>query len=226
MKQLLSNLLGSTVCAQDGECGVVKDFYFDDHLWVLRYLVCELTDNSGKRSVLVPSGHFLTKEWDLPVFPVDLTVRQVSECPDPESDLPVSQQKLADLAGTIPWPAVGGIGAPGFLLTVPAQSRTQPGDPHLRSYRVVRGYEVSSSQGNFGSVRDFVVDDRGWEVYSLIVRMSRWLPRKTVMVSPHWASEIDWAAGTIWTNTPAVEWKSAPSFSRRKRPALFPAWRV
>ena len=83
---------------------------------------------------------------------------------------------------------------------------------------MVSRYRVASAQKIVGRVKDFVVDDTGWVIHSLIVRVGPWYHRNAVMVSPHWAKEIDWAEGTIWTDTHLVDWHQAPAFSIRQRP--------
>lgn len=219
MKQLLSNLIGSKVAATDGNCGTIRDFYFDDHQWVLRYLYCHLDHPTAEGSaVLVPSGHFLPKEWDLRVFPVDQTVAEVVAGPRPESDLPVSKQMTQNFGSYISWPDVGAVGTPGFLLVPAPVPTTPPGDPNLRSYQVVRHYRVESPRKVLGSVVDFVIDDADWRIHGLIVRLGPWYRSRTVMVSPFWATQIDWAQGSLWTDTHPVDWQTAPAFSRQ-RPA-------
>lgn len=212
MKLLLSHLIGSTVSSRNGPCGILRDFYFDDHHWVLRYLVCQLTP--GRTSVLIPSGHFLRRDWDLPLFPVDLTLGEVKDCPRPESDRPVSQQKQRALGSLIHWPEMGAFGTPGFLMTLPTGS-TPAGDPHLRSYQVVRRYTVDSSWGALGRVKDFVIDDADWSIHGLLVKLAPWYRPKTVMVSPQWARRIDWLEGSIWTDARPADWQTAPTFTAR-----------
>ena len=41
MKRDINSLIGFKIAATDGELGTVKDFYFDDHSWTIRYLIVE-----------------------------------------------------------------------------------------------------------------------------------------------------------------------------------------
>lgn len=41
MLRSLKHLYGDTLCASDGEIGQVKDFYFDDQSWAVRYLIVD-----------------------------------------------------------------------------------------------------------------------------------------------------------------------------------------
>ncbi|MES1194358.1 MAG: PRC-barrel domain-containing protein, partial [Opitutus sp.] len=55
MLQNIKELYGSKLAASDGEIGHVKDFYFDDHTWVVRYVVADTgTWLSGRLVLLSP----------------------------------------------------------------------------------------------------------------------------------------------------------------------------
>lgn len=219
MKILLSSLLGSTVSTVDGEVGRVHDFYFDDHKWTLRYLVCRFPSKERRESVLIPATQFRPKEWDLPLFPIGLTTKQVHECSDCDSDMPVSRQKALEVGASIPWPAAIGQDFPGLTMPLPTQTGIEiKGDPCLRSFQVVRRYRIESSKKALGSMKDFVIEDSNWTIYRLVARLGPWYAPTMVMAAPEWASEIDWSGATIWTDAPVKDWEEAPRFSRRSRP--------
>jgi len=46
-------LYGDKLAASDGEIGQVKDFYFDDQNWVMRYLVVDTGSWLSGRKVLI-----------------------------------------------------------------------------------------------------------------------------------------------------------------------------
>ena len=53
MLKNLKDLQGYSLRATDGDIGTVKDFYFDDERWVVRYLVVETGNWLASRKVLV-----------------------------------------------------------------------------------------------------------------------------------------------------------------------------
>ncbi len=53
MKRSVKGLVGYTMGATDGEIGKVKDFYFDDKTWTIRYLIVETGDWLYGRKVLI-----------------------------------------------------------------------------------------------------------------------------------------------------------------------------
>ncbi len=44
MRQSVRSLIDFSLSVTDGEIGKIKDFYFDDETWVIRYLIVD-TDN-------------------------------------------------------------------------------------------------------------------------------------------------------------------------------------
>ena len=53
MLRSLKELYGDKLGASDGEIGQVKDFYFDDQDWVIRYLVVDTGTWLTERQVLI-----------------------------------------------------------------------------------------------------------------------------------------------------------------------------
>ena len=53
MLRNLKDLQGYALRATDGDVGTVKDFYFDDDRWVVRYLVVETGSWLASRRVLI-----------------------------------------------------------------------------------------------------------------------------------------------------------------------------
>ena len=53
MKRNIKSLTGFTMGATDGEIGKVKEFYFDDETWTIRYLIVETGSWLNHRKVLI-----------------------------------------------------------------------------------------------------------------------------------------------------------------------------
>lgn len=78
--------------ATDGEIGLVKDLYFDDDAWAIRYLVVDAGSWLMSRKVLISPISFQQPNWDAGTLPVSLTKDQVKNSPDFDSEKPVSRQ--------------------------------------------------------------------------------------------------------------------------------------
>lgn len=51
--QNIKELYGNKLAASDGEIGYIKDFYFDDKAWAIRYLVADTGIWLSERQVLL-----------------------------------------------------------------------------------------------------------------------------------------------------------------------------
>src|ERR1039457_6194193 len=76
----------------DGEIGKVKEFYFDDRHWTIRYLVAETGTWLADRQVLISPyalGAVVREEQHITI---DLTKKQIEDSPSLDSNKPVSRQ--------------------------------------------------------------------------------------------------------------------------------------
>lgn len=89
--------------ARDGTIGHVKDLYFDDQQWGVRYLVVDTGSWLNSRKVLIATSAVKTPEWDAKLLPVDLTQEQVRNSPGIDTEKPVSRQHEAELYTYYGW---------------------------------------------------------------------------------------------------------------------------
>ena len=76
----------------DGEIGKVKEFYFDDRHWTIRYLVAETGTWLADRQVLISPYALSAVNKEAKNIAVDLTKKQIEASPSLDSDKPVSRQ--------------------------------------------------------------------------------------------------------------------------------------
>jgi hypothetical protein len=184
-KKSYADMAGRQVAVpvKDGEVGKIREFYFDDASWTVRYLVVETGSWLAGRNVLILPKFLGSVDQKNQTIPVSLTRKQVEESPSIDTDKPVSRQHESDLLsyyGAMPyWQNPGGFAIyDPRLLTLPsareAQRKKMKGDPHLRSSRDVTGYRIQAEDGDVGHVEDFVVDDQTWRVHYLMVDTRDW----------------------------------------------------
>jgi hypothetical protein len=71
--------LGNALQATDGIIGELKDFYFDDQSWVIRYLIVDTgTWLSGRKVCSSPSS---TSSWSSKHYVSSVNRPQPAECP-------------------------------------------------------------------------------------------------------------------------------------------------
>jgi len=182
MLRTADGLRGYTLAATDGTIGEVKDFYFDDRFWTVRYLVANTGHWLMDKLVLISPTTLGTVEQDRDVIDTSLTKKQIEESPPADSDRPVFDHLEPFYYPFYGWPPV------------PIYAPEEEGheDVHLRSTSEVTGYSVAAVDGYIGHVSDFLVDDADWVIRYLVVDTRDWLPGKHVLISPEWIREINW----------------------------------
>lgn len=228
MKRNIKSLTGFTMGATDGEIGKVKEFYFDDYTWTIRYLIVETGSWLNHRKVLISPEALLKPDWEKEVFPINLTKEKIKNSPDIDTKQPVSRQHEIEMYEYYPWTSYwgGGMYTSGMITQeyVPLkeavhniESKTNhkdsSGDPHLRSTHRVKGYTIHAADGEIGDVEDFVIDDSTWKLDFLVVDTGHWFPGKKVLISPKLIKEIDWDTSTVVVNATEEEVKNSPEFN-------------
>ncbi len=210
--------------ATDGEIGHVKDLYFDDDAWVLRYFVVETGSWLSSSKVLVSPFSVQEPNWQGRTLPVALTMVQIDRSPDIDTDKPVSRQSEEQVLGYYGYPVYwGGQGLwgkgmypystlPNFITSRPdwaerkredeaalsvERARHRHDDPHLRSADAVQGYHVEAVDGELGHIAGFLVDELSWAIRYLIVDTSNWWIGKQVLIAPSWISGVHWSSETV-----------------------------
>ncbi|MFA6504801.1 MAG: PRC-barrel domain-containing protein [Treponemataceae bacterium] len=214
-------LEGYTLDSFDGEIGKVKDFYFDDKHWTIRYLIADTGNWISGRQVLI-SPHALgpasIKEQHIVV---DLTKKQIEESPPLESDKPVSKQFEEAYYEYYNWPAYWSgtflWGAYPNISHTPAQAKKiaqieRTWDPNLRSIRSVTGHVIEATNGTIGRVDDFLVDDETWVIRYLIVDTQEWWLGKKVLVSPRWIDKISWEESKVVVSLSLEAIRQSPEY--------------
>ena len=215
-------LTGYKLSSRDGEIGKVKEFYFDDQYWTIRYLVADTGNWLTGRQVLISPYALLAVNREEQDIAIDLTKKQIEESPSLNTDKPVSRQFEETYNGYYGWPMYwGGPYAWGSYpymvrahekLKEPTQAQ-KAWDPHLRSTHEVRGYHVQAADGEMGHVEDFIVDDETWAIRYLVIDTQNWWPGKKVLVSPHWIERVSWGEAKVSVNLPRATLRQSPEYT-------------
>ncbi|MEO6869201.1 MAG: PRC-barrel domain-containing protein [Ginsengibacter sp.] len=231
MKRSINSLIGYSIGATDGEIGKVKEFYFDDLTWTVRYLVVETGNWFNERKVLLSPQALLTPDWENKVIPINLTKEKIKNSPDIDTEKPVSRQQEIEMYEYYPWASYwrggmwgSGMGLSEMVTETPlpptgeelrekiADNKEADGDSHLRSTFIVSGYKILASDGKIGDVEDFIVDDTSWKIDYLVVDTGHWFPGKKVLILPKLVRNIEWNNSEVLLNLSERDVKNSPEY--------------
>lgn len=224
------NIQGFKLHASNGEIGAVKELYFDDNAWAVRYLVVDTGSwLSGRQVLISPHAVDAVSKEDRRID-VGLTKHQIENSPGIDAHKPVARQQEADyhtyygypnywngpyLWEVAPYPSLAPHSpqADTVAREIDAiRERQNSEDRNLRSTKEVTGYYVEASDGDIGHVEDFVVDDQSWAIRYVAVDTHNWLPGKKVVISPEWLQSISWDDSKIHVDVLREAIKNAPEY--------------
>jgi hypothetical protein len=228
----------SRINATDDQIGHVKEAYFDDEAWTIRYLVVDTGNWLTGRKVLISPYSIQTPLTEGNLIDVKLTRDQVKNSPDIDTHKPVSRQHERDYLSYYGYPSyweMGGIwGAMEYPMfpyvedlkddvrhteqdaaraASPSASKEDQEDSHLRSTADVTGYDIQASDGSIGHVQDFLFDDESWTIRYLVVDTLNWWPGgRKVLIATRWIDRIEWEQRKVFTSLSRDRVKNSPEY--------------
>jgi hypothetical protein len=223
MLRSLKDIQTYKVHAVDGDIGSVHSFLFDDHEWIVRYLVVDLGGWLSGRKVLVSPNIIQKADGEQKILFVALPKKKIKESPDIDKDKPVSRKKeLETKKHDLPiyWGATGK--AP-YVFTHLPPPKMESGEgsglneekeaSYLRSSKEVMDYRIEARDGEIGHVEDFIVENEvPWNIRYIAIDTRNWLPGRKVLISPHWAKRISWALKELFVDLSMDDIKNSPEF--------------
>jgi hypothetical protein len=190
----------------------VKDFYFDDESWVVRYLVADTGSWLMGRLVLLTPHAFGKLDQNEKTLHVKLHKKKIQDSPSIESHKPVSRQYETDYYAYYGWPAywdgsaMWGIG--GYPIILPPSKKEMElqkkfhhrDDKHLRSMQEVIGYNIQSVDEEIGHVSSFLVDDRSWAIHELVIETGHWFSGKEILIPTGKVKRISYEEAKVFVS--------------------------
>jgi hypothetical protein len=210
MLRSVDQLYGDKIGAADAEIGRVKDFYFDDLSWAVRYVVVDTGSWLPGRKVLISPHAIGGLDQSGKVLRVNLTRKQIEDSPSIASHQPVSRQYEEEYYRYYGFPFYwqGGAlwGTSGFPITgapatpLPIGPQPGPADPHLRSTQAVSGYQLATEDGTIGHVRDFMIDDASWAIGQLVIKTGHRFTGNEVLIPTRAVERISYPDSKVFVN--------------------------
>jgi hypothetical protein len=227
MLRRIRDLEGWVVNASNQEkAGTIRDFYFDDQRWTIRYLVVETGSWLMGRRVLISPMAVHRNDWDNGEVHLRLDRDDVKGAPPVDWTHPVDRRYESAYAmyyGYSPyWAGPALWGAAAYPLA-PALPRTHtvpdgdhrvphPDEQHVRSVHEVSGYHIAATDGDIGHVEDFLCNEADWRIRYLLVDTSNWIGGRTVLVDPAWVTRVEWAERLVHVDVTREAVKASPEY--------------
>lgn len=223
MLKTLQSMRDCTLSAKDGEIGTVRDVFFDDEYWTVRYLVVNTSSwLVGRKVLILPHSLGVLDNFNHAIS-VDLTRQQVKDSPDIDTDQPMSRAEELKYHRYFGFPIYwGGIVSemPAPIPAIPEplypSKEDVPGqihETHLRSARELEGYRVEASDGHMGHVSELLIMPEDWHIPYLILKTKDWLPGRKVIVPTTSFRRVNWLDRSIKVNLERAEIERAPEFN-------------
>jgi hypothetical protein len=227
MLNKVKTLKGYKLDSLDGDIGRVKEFYFDDRHWAIRYLVADAGNWLTGRQVLISPYALGFVNEEKQSISINLTKKQIEESPSLATDQPVSRQFESSYYGYYGWPVYWD--GPYMWGPYPNLVRDREKwrghtrgekawDPHLRSTDAVSGYHIQAADGEIGHVKDFIVDDDTWAIRYLVVDTQNWWGGKKVLVAPQWIERVSWTESKVFVDLYREAIKQSPEYTEESLP--------
>ncbi|OZU87881.1 hypothetical protein CIL03_14350 [Virgibacillus indicus] len=221
MFYLTSDLKTYNIHASDGEMGKVKDLYFDDNKWAIRYAVIDTRKwLPGRRVLLSPSSFLTLNEADkfLEVKYDKETIRNSPSIPDESFITKDVENSLVGYYGWTKYWTGNMLWGPNdypmeeFKKHEDVQLRDAPVDSglnyDLRSEDETFGFKVHANDGKIGTVADMIYDDENWKLRYIIVQSSESMTEEQLYLFETEAIEsADWFENDIYIKTTLEEVK-------------------
>jgi hypothetical protein len=208
----IKHLYGIKIAASDTLIGAIKDFYFDDKNWVIRYLVADTGFWLPGRLVLISPHAFGHFDNEGEILNVNLTGKQIENSPQIESHRPVSRQHEIEYFQYYGWPTYwdgNGLWGLGDYPVLHPLSKAELAhqskfhhrdDKHLRSIRAITGYDIQTVEGSLGHVSGLLVDDKSWAIRELVVETSHWYSGKEILISHDKIERISYEESKVFVS--------------------------
>ncbi|OQA88004.1 MAG: hypothetical protein BWY28_01774 [bacterium ADurb.Bin236] len=191
----LKSILNYTINATDGMIGRIRDIYFYDDSWFVKFFVVEIGTIFRSHKVLIPPAQSDRVDHMEKTVNVELNKDDIRQSPKAILHKPVSvalkeqftaYNKKLHLRGYHGATVDNIVSFPSFQT-----------DPNLRSVREVIGYHVQSFSGPAGRLLDLSAYEEGWNIRYLVIGINRFFHNRKVMIAPQMAQRIIWEGKRI-----------------------------
>lgn len=223
MLKNLKDMKGFKILANDTvneTIGTVKDIYFDDERWAVRYLVIDTRSWLFEDLVLISPYSVSGVDWENGIIWVNLPKYKIENAPKAKLNKPVTRKFESAFNNYFKLPHywsnglgldIEGIWGSGFTPQVPEENAQRfipnfdyetKNDQHLHSMREISTFRLRAvDDESFGAFEDFIMEVDTWALRYLVIDTHKFLPGgKKILLSPEWVERFDWDSKKIVTD--------------------------
>lgn len=216
----LSALENYDVVGHDGPIGSVRDFLFLDDHWQVRWLVIDTGAWLSRRKVLIHPSAIADIDHEREEILTPLTKEQIEASPNVGRDEKLSEDLERQLFAYYGWNGDRGKSSFGKASdpppALPGAITEAVENPHLRSFETIKSYRLRATDGEIGRIRNFLIDNDGWNIRYLVVETGSWLFGKEVLLAPYAVTAIDWLNQEVLLNVTRQQVKDSPPWDPLK----------
>lgn len=215
-------LKGYKIIGNDGEIGKVKEFYFDDQCWTVRYIIADTGSWLADRYVLISPFALSSLNKEAESIGIDLCKKQIEDSPFLANGKHISRQFEIAYHEYYGWPMYctdpSKHGINHLIITnhkplkIPIQD-VKFRNHHLRNSRDVGGCHIQAIDGEIGHIVDFIIDNKTWTIRYLIINTHNWWAGKSVLVFPQWIDRVSLKELKVFINLSRESIKQSPEYS-------------
>lgn len=230
-----SDLKEYNIDATDGEMGKIKDLYFDDKNWAIRYAIVDTRKWLPGRKVLLSPETFVNFNEADKKLEVEYDKEHVRNSPPIPEDRPVTRDAETSLIGYYGWSRHWLTDARWGADNGPITSAFDQGDSmgqqvredippetarpdyDLRSEEETLVFKVHADDGKIGTVVDFVYDDQSRNIQYIVVQSSEnYVDTEFYIYRPEEIESVDWFEQDIYVKDSIASLKQNKVYEKKE----------
>ncbi|MFC4024567.1 PRC-barrel domain-containing protein [Oceanobacillus longus] len=231
-----SQMKNFSIHATDGEMGKIKDLYFNDQNWNIRYAIVDTRKWLPGRKVLLPPNTFVSVNNNDEYVDVEYdkdTIRNSPPVPENEDLSSEQENNLVDYYGWNSFRDNALLGTERTPLGTFEQSSRHkekvPEEPHLRreqhqsneknlrSEDETIGFKVHAKDGKIGKIVDMIYDSEQWEIKYIVVNSNEnLLDEELFIYRVEQINTVDWFEKDLYINDSVKGISNSEPFTNKK----------
>ncbi|MBI2521667.1 MAG: hypothetical protein HYV97_14730 [Bdellovibrio sp.] len=233
----LNKLKFCNVVAYDGPIGKIKDFYFDERNWNIRYLLID-SDGYLNRSIgFISTTSVSNIDIDANKLHVNFSSSSIGKNTRLKIDTGLNSSNQRDKQIAIqfsdffkrpvgwglmdsPW-VVGPQGTVYENMQGKNEIRVPTGQPNLPSYNQITKFQVHAVNAIFGPIKDILINDDTWQFQFLELEKGDWLPSQSTLLPYDLIEKLNTEAMNIEVLTDRTLVLSSPNYCPDNTPHYY-----